>query len=111
MEREERPAARAERRAATKQRPMALDAVDLLAGLAPGLELETDAVPPGIADVEQTEPSVASVNDIGRLLRQLEPTVRRLIRTPGIEPGPDPDAEEGAMPGPFVPGTPDKPGE
>lgn len=112
MEREERPAARAERRAATKQRPMALDAVDLLAGLAPGLELETDAVPAGVADVEQSEPSVASVNDIGRLLRQLEPTVRRLIRTPGIEPAEAAaPSDDGPMPGPFAPGTPDKPGE
>jgi hypothetical protein len=89
---------------------MALDAIDLLAGLAPELELETDPLPAGVAGAEDDEAVIVTANDVGRLLRQSEPTVRRLIRTRGIEPTGFPAAEE-PTPGPFVPNTPDKPGE
>lgn len=93
-----------------KHGPIPLEPIDLLAGLAPGLELETDPLPAGVADAEDDEPAVATANDIGRLLRVVEPTVRRLIRTPGIEPTGFPSTDP-PMPGPFAPGTPDKPSE
>ena len=110
MEREERGAPRAPQRATVKQSPIPLDAMDLLAGLAPDLELETDPLPAGVAGADDDEAVVATANDIGRLLRQVEPTVRRLIRTARIEPTGFPSTDE-PVPGPFVPGTPDKPGE
>lgn len=110
MEREERRASRATQRAAAKSSPIPLDAIDLLAGLASGLELEADALPAGVVESDESEPAIATANDIGRLLRQAEPTVRRLIRTPGIEPTAAPRDDE-PLPSPFHPGTPDKPGE
>jgi len=98
------------RRGRRQRPPLALEPIDLLAGLAPGVELEADPVPPGLAGAEDGEPATADVNDVGRLLRVAEPTVRRLIRTPAIRPGEAaPDAEP--MNGPFVPHLPDKPSE
>jgi len=65
------------------KRPIALDSVSLLAGIAPGLELEPTvvadgAMPPSGAPV--------SVDEVGRLLRCSEATVRRLIRTAVLRP-------------------------
>jgi excisionase family DNA binding protein len=66
--------------------PIPLDPVDLLAGLAPGLELTVDPLPRGVAGAEETEPVTVSVDEIGRLLRCSEATIRRLIRTAVLKP-------------------------
>jgi len=66
--------------------PIALDPVNLLAGLAPGLELVVSELPGGVAGAEQTEPMTVTVDEIGRLLRCSEATVRRLIRTAVLRP-------------------------
>lgn len=87
--------------------PIPIETVDLLAGLAPGVQLEVDDLPAGVAGAEKTTPVGISVNEVGRLLRSGDPVIRRLIRTPMIEPG----GSEGApMPDP-PPHDPDKPGE
>jgi len=62
--------------------PIPLDSISLLAGIAPGLELEATVGPDG------TMPSggPVSVDEVGRLLRCSEATVRRLIRTAVLRP-------------------------
>lgn len=66
--------------------PIPLDPVNLLAGLAPGVELVVDDLPRGVAGAEETEPVTVTVDEIGRLLRCGEATVRRLIRTAVLRP-------------------------
>jgi excisionase family DNA binding protein len=66
--------------------PIPLDPVNLLAGLAPGVELVVDDLPRGVAGAEETEPVTVTVDEIGRLLRCSEATVRRLIRTAVLRP-------------------------
>ena len=66
--------------------PIPLDPVNLLAGLAPGLELVVDDLPAGVAGAEETQPMTVTVDEIGRLLRCSEATVRRLIRTAVLRP-------------------------
>jgi excisionase family DNA binding protein len=66
--------------------PIPLKPVSLLAGIAPGLELETDDLPPGIAGNAEAEPAYVTVDEVGRLLRMNEATIRRLIRTAVIRP-------------------------
>jgi len=66
--------------------PIPLDPVNLLAGLAPGLELLVDDLPAGVAGAEETQPMTVTVDEIGRLLRCSEATVRRLIRTAVLRP-------------------------
>lgn len=66
--------------------PIPLEPVNALAGLAPGLELVVDDLPRGVAGAEETEPVTVSVDEIGRLLRCSEATVRRLIRTAVLRP-------------------------
>lgn len=66
--------------------PIPLDPVNLLAGLAPGVELVVDDLPAGVAGAETTEPVTVTVDEIGRLLRCSEATVRRLIRTAVLRP-------------------------
>jgi excisionase family DNA binding protein len=63
-----------------------LDPMSVLAGIAPGLVLEVDPLPAGIAGNAETEPMTVSVEEVGRLLRCGEPTVRRLIRTAVLKP-------------------------
>lgn len=77
-------AERAEKRQAAP--PIPLDPVNALAGLAPGLELVVDPLPRGVAGAEETEPVTVSVEEIGRLLRCSEATIRRLIRTAVLKP-------------------------
>ena len=62
--------------------PIPLDTVHVIAGIAPGLELESTLSPDG------SVPSVGtvSVDEVGRLLRCSEATVRRLIRTAVLRP-------------------------
>jgi len=66
--------------------PIPLEPVDLLAGLAPGLELAADDLPSGVAGSEETAAATVTVDEIGRLLRCSESTVRRLIRTAVLRP-------------------------
>ena len=62
--------------------PIALDALSVIAGIAPGVELEPTLSP------DRTVPSTGtvSVDEVGRLLRCSESTVRRLIRTAVLRP-------------------------
>ena len=83
MDDEAGAAERAEKQAAP---PIPLDPVNVLAGLAPGLELVVDPLPRGVAGAEETEPVTVSVEEIGRLLRCSEATIRRLIRTAVLKP-------------------------
>jgi len=65
--------------------PIPLEPVDLLAGLGPGVELVADEVPEDVpVDGGLEDAAVVTVTEVGKLLRQGEPTVRRLIRTPEI---------------------------
>lgn len=82
---DERATARAPR-APRHAPPIPLDAISVLAGLAPGLVLETDDVPAGVAGVTQDQPSTVTVEEVGKMLRCGESTVRRLIRTAVLRP-------------------------
>jgi hypothetical protein len=95
------------RRARRGTQPIPLGAVDLLAGLAPGVELGADPLPPGIADATARTPATVTVDDVGRLLRSDESTVRRLIRTRVLRPRTD--TMRTVVPPARRP--PDKPGE
>jgi excisionase family DNA binding protein len=68
------------------QGPIPLDPVNLLAGIAPGVELTADDLPPGIAGNDQAEEAMVTVEEVGRMLRVNENTIRRLIRTAVIRP-------------------------
>src|SRR4029450_1274044 len=57
--------------------PIPLHALRVIAGIAPGVELESTLSPDGSVPSAGT----VSVDDVGRLLRCSEATVRRLIRT------------------------------
>lgn len=87
---------------------MPLDPVDLLAGIAPGVELCADDPVP-----EDADEATVSVAELGRMLRSGDATIRRLIRTPAIKPvatasdAPPRDRMRAGVP----PRTPDKPGE
>jgi hypothetical protein len=62
--------------------PIPLDALSVIAGIAPGVELESTLSPDGSVPSAGT----VSVDDVGRLLRCSEATVRRLIRTAVLRP-------------------------
>jgi excisionase family DNA binding protein len=66
--------------------PIPLDPISVLAGIAPGVVLESDPLPAGIAGNAETQQVTVSVEEVGRLLRCGEPTVRRLIRTAVLKP-------------------------
>src|SRR5213594_626886 len=77
------------RRRRPTEPPIPLGSVDLLAGLAPGVELAADDLPPGIdaeAGSPVPEPASLTVAEAGRLIRAGDGTVRRLIRTPLLAP-------------------------
>ncbi len=103
-------------RRAPKPVPLALAPVDLLAGLAPGVELHADDLPPGI-DAESSArtplPASLTVAEAGRLIRSGEGTIRRLIRTTVLTPEKRPAARERADAdrAGVLPRTPGKPGE
>ena len=96
--------------------PVPLEPVDLLAGLAPGLELQADDLPPGIGEAapsDQAVPARLTVAEAGKLIRSGDGTVRRLIRTEVLTPA-DPDGprslreiDRAGVP----PRSSDKPGE
>ena len=62
--------------------PIPLEAVNLVAGIAPGVVLDGTVSPDG--SVSAGLP--VSVDEVGRLLRCSEATVRRLIRTAVLRP-------------------------
>jgi len=96
-----------------RETPIPLDAVDLLAGLAPGVELQVDDLPPSIDPDGSDVPAEATVTvaEAGRLIRAGEGVVRRLIRTPMLTPDESrADADDVERAG-VLPRTPDKPGE
>jgi hypothetical protein len=107
---------RARTRRAPKPAPIALEPVDLLAGLAPGVELHADDLPPGIDEESPAGaplPATVSVAEVGRLIRSGDGTIRRLIRTTVLGPEKRPatreavDTDRAGVP----PRTPGKPGE
>ena len=63
--------------------PIPLEPVDLLAGLAPGVELHADGL---LEDGDEAERVTATVAEAGRMIRAGEGTVRRLIRTTVLKP-------------------------
>jgi len=75
---------RRRRREPTGDEPIPAEPVDLLAGLAPGVELLADD--PAAARTgrppRRRRPAVTTVADAGKLVRSGDATVRRLIRTP-----------------------------
>jgi len=94
--------------------PLPLDAVDLLAGIAPGVQLEADDPPECVPDADCPDAvGVTSVGEVGRMLRSDDTTIRRLIRTDGIAPGDGTAAVLGLEPerAGVPPRTPEKPGE
>ena len=68
------------------RRPIPLDPVNVLAGIAPGLELGADDLPAGIAGNAEGAEALLTVEELGRILRVGEHTIRRLIRTAVIRP-------------------------
>jgi hypothetical protein len=95
------------------QTPIPLDPVDLLAGLAPGVELHADGFPE--ADDGDPECATTTVTEAGRMIRSGEGTVRRLIRTtvlkPANEAGSDQSPVEDDDRAGLVARTRDRPGE
>ncbi|MCW5892096.1 MAG: helix-turn-helix domain-containing protein [bacterium] len=77
------PAPRPARR---HESPIPLDPVSVLAGIAPGVELTVDPLPAGVAGALEDTRVTVSVEEVGRLLRCGEGTVRRLIRTAVLRP-------------------------
>jgi len=66
--------------------PIPLDATSLLAGIGPGVTLEADPLPAGVSGSTTDEEAVVGIEDLGRMLRGGEATVRRLIRTAVLRP-------------------------
>jgi excisionase family DNA binding protein len=61
--------------------PIPLDPASVITGIAPGITLEGTVSPDG-----SVPPTTISVDEVGRLLRCSEATVRRLIRTAVLRP-------------------------
>ena len=97
--------------------PIPLEAVDLLAGLAPGIELQADDAPAGLdREVRDGGPASLTVAEAGKLVRAGEGTIRRLIRVPELLPraaGEESDDEPdvGVDRAGVLPPTRHKPGE
>jgi hypothetical protein len=96
--------------------PLPLEPVDLLAGLAPGVELHADDLPPGIDEETPSDtplPATMTVAEAGKLIRAGEGTVRRLIRTTVLGAERRPATRENAETdrAGVLPRTPGKPGE
>jgi hypothetical protein len=106
------------RRRAPAAPPVPLAPVDLLAGLAPDVELHADDLPPGLESGSVANgpiPATMTVAEAGRLVRSGDGTIRRLIRSAAIRPAsPAADGEPPALEpdrAGVLPRTPDKPGE
>lgn len=93
--------------------PIPLDPVDLLAGLAPGVELHADGFPE--SDDDEAERATTTVAEAGRLIRSGEGTVRRLIRTTVLKPATQSRTDQSPVEDDdragLVPRTRDRPGE
>ena len=97
--------------------PLPVKPVNLLAGIAPGLDLDADDLPAGVAAAEETTPATVSVEEVGKMLRCGDTTVRRLIQSGALRP----IEQRGevrlrrrdvlALRAGVLPSTPDKPGE
>jgi len=105
-----RRAGRRAGRARAAEPPLPLAPVDLLAGLAPGVELAADDVPAGIAPRRTARSASTTVAEVGRLLRTGDGTIRRLIRTTVVRPRERRRAAEIDRPG-VLPRTRRRPGE
>lgn len=66
--------------------PIPLDPVNALAGIGAGLELTTDPVPAGLTGAPGEQSGSVSVEELGRMLRLGEASIRKLIRTAVIRP-------------------------
>jgi len=104
------------RRGRPLEPPIPLEPVDLLAGLAPGVELHADELPPGIDDAggeDVAVPATMTVAEAGKLVRAGEGTVRRLIRTPILSANDRASASrvDDVDRAGVLPRTPRKPGE
>jgi hypothetical protein len=92
--------------------PIPLEPVDLLAGLAPGVELHADGLP---EEGDDSERVTATVAEAGRMIRAGEGTVRRLIRTTVLKPATaahtDQSPVEDEDRAGVVPRTRERPGE
>jgi hypothetical protein len=91
--------------------PFPIAAVDLLAGIGPGVELHADA--PEVDSTEHVDPATTTVAETGKLLRSGDSTIRRLIRTAVLRPvessGDEPPTEPERAG--VVPRTRRRPGE
>jgi len=83
-DREERPEVRTLTR--DDGDPIPLDPVNVLAGIGSGLTLTADPLPAGIAGAETEQEAFVSVEELGRMLRIGEESIRKLIRTAVIRP-------------------------
>src|SRR5262249_41901234 len=73
----------------SREPPIPLTALDLLAGLAPGVELHADDLPAGVDPEDQlavAEAATMTVADAGKMLRCGETAIRRLIRGAVLRP-------------------------
>ncbi len=85
-ERPEAAPADERRRRPRREQPIPLDPMSLLAGRAPGLELAAGALPVGVAGNAEPLAATVTVEEVARLLRCGEATIRRLIRTAVLRP-------------------------
>lgn len=69
-----------------RREPFPLDATSLLAGIGPGVTLESGRLPPNEAGASEGSDGVIGLDELGRMLRCGEATIRRLIRTAVLEP-------------------------
>ena len=66
--------------------PLPLQPVNLLAGIAPGIDLDADDLPAGIAAAEEKTSATVTVDEVGKMLRCGDATVRRLIQSGVLRP-------------------------
>ena len=109
---------RKRRRLSGEQRtPLPVRAVNLLAGIAPGVDLGADDLPAGVAEAEATTAATVSVEEVGKMLRCGDTTVRRLIQSGVLRPVEERGevrirrSEILALRAGVLPATSDKPGE
>ena len=109
---------RKRRRPSSEQRaPLPVRPVNLLAGIAPGVDLGADDLPGGVAGAEATTPATVGVEEVGKMLRCGDATVRRLIQSGVLRPVEQRGkvrirrTEVLALRAGVLPATSDKPGE
>src|SRR5437899_11163734 len=97
--------------------PLPVRAVNLLAGIAPGVDLGAADLPAGVAGAEAATPATVSVEEVGKMLRCGDATVRRLIKSGVLRPVEERGevrirrSEILALRAGVLPATSDKPGE